>query len=116
VRAGEIVSIQGDRVVGDVGTVEAEMFGAPVRIPSGPFTLAQVAEAPVFPLFIVRAGYYRYRIVVRTPILVARSGRARDEDIAAAVARWCAVLQETVATHWDQWFAFAPIFLRDANH
>jgi lauroyl/myristoyl acyltransferase len=114
-RRGEIVSIQGDRVMGDVATVEGRMFGARVRIPSGPFTLAQIAEAPVYPLFIVRAGHRRYRIIVRDPILVQRSSADREQDIAPAVAQWCNVLEQIVSASWHQWFAFAPIFIRDGR-
>jgi lauroyl/myristoyl acyltransferase len=109
-RQGEIVSIQGDRVTPGVGEVAGEMFGRRVHVPSGPFTLALVAQKPIFPLFIVRAGHYRYRIIVHEPITVSRRGPARDQAIAAAAAQWCDVLEQVVAEHWDQWFAFAPIF------
>ena len=91
------------------------MFGQPVRVPSGPFTLALVAECPIFPLFIVRAGHYRYRIVVRKPILLSRSAQSRGEAIAAAANAWCRVLEPIITRHWDQWFAFAPIFAADAK-
>lgn len=110
VRRGEIISIQGDRVVGGAAAANGTMFGANVRVPSGPFTLAQVAQVPIFPLFIVRTGWHRYRIIVREPITVLRSARSRDADLAAAVSCWCDALEKTVAAHWDQWFAFAPIF------
>jgi lauroyl/myristoyl acyltransferase len=108
-RSGEIVSIQGDRVTHVVAAVKGMMFGKAVDLPSGPFTLALVAQKPIFPLFIVRAAHHRYRIIVREPILVTRSGRRRD-DIATAAAEWSRVLESIVAPHWDQWFAFAPIF------
>lgn len=114
-RRGEIVSIQGDRIMPGVATVEGRMFGQRVEVPNGPFTLAQVAQVPLFPLFIARAGYRRYRIIVREPIFIARSHRSRDEDIASGVAVWCKVLEETIAHHWDQWFAFGPIFVAHAR-
>jgi hypothetical protein len=78
--------------------------------PLGAHTLALIAQLPIYPLFIVRTGYRRYRIVVREPIVLARTAQSRDEDIAAGVTRWCAVLERTIAEHWEQWFAFAPIF------
>jgi lauroyl/myristoyl acyltransferase len=112
VRAGEIVSIQGDRVTPGVANVDGRMFGRYVRVPSGPFTLALVAQKPIYPLFMIRAGHYRHRIIVREPITVSRSGHRRD-DIAAAAGKWCAVLESVLAQHWDQWFAFAPIFSAD---
>ena len=114
-RQGEIVSIQGDRVTPGLADVESEMFGERVHVPSGPFTLSLVAEVPIFPLFIVRGGHYRYRIIVREPIVVSRSSGSRDQAIASAAAAWCQVLERIVAEHWDQWFAFAPIFASDAR-
>ncbi|MGZ5002948.1 MAG: LpxL/LpxP family acyltransferase [Chthoniobacterales bacterium] len=114
-RQGEIVSIQGDRVIEGVATAEGKMFSQTVRIPIGPFTLAQVAEVAVYPLFIVRTGYRRYKIIVRNPILVPRSSRSRDEDVGVALNKWCEVLQETIAQHWDQWSAFGDIFTAHEN-
>jgi len=114
-RQGEIVSIQGDRVIEGVASVGDQLFGRPVQIPSGPFSLAQVAQVPIFPLFIVRAGHYRYQIIVRQPILVSRSAPSRDEDIGRAVATWCRILEETIAQHWDQWFSLVPIFADDQS-
>ncbi|MDQ6765960.1 MAG: lysophospholipid acyltransferase family protein [Verrucomicrobiota bacterium] len=109
-REGEIVSIQGDRVIEGVASADGRLFDVPVRIPSGPFSLAQVAQVPIFPLFIVRRGHHRYGILAHAPIMVARSARSREEDIGVAVARWCDVLQETIGAHWDQWFSLVPIF------
>jgi lauroyl/myristoyl acyltransferase len=112
-RSGEIVSIQGDRVEGGVAEVSARLFGKEVRLPNGPFVLALVTGTPIYPLFIARAGYRSYQVVVREPIIVLRTGRAREEEIADAVAKWCEVLEEIVARAWDQWFAFIPIFPSD---
>lgn len=110
-RRGEIVSIQGDRVEGDLVATPAHLFGRRVRVPDGPFVLAQVAQAPIYPLFIARSGYRSYQIIVREPIVVLRSGREREDDIAPAVTQWCRVLEQIIAERWDQWFAFAPGFL-----
>jgi lauroyl/myristoyl acyltransferase len=109
-REGEIVSIQGDRVEGGVAHVTARLFGAAVKMPSGPFVLALVARAPIYPLFIARIGCRRYQIAVREPIRLQPTGE-RETDIANSAARWCAVLEEIIAAHWDQWFAFTPIFV-----
>lgn len=109
-RAGEIVSIQGDRVEGEVAQISAPLFGREVRLPNGPFVLALVAGVPIYPLFIARSGHRSYQIIVREPIVIGRTGASREEDVARGVARWCVVLQEIIEESWDQWFAFAPIF------
>lgn len=108
-RDGEIVSIQGDRVEGEVAQTTAHLFDSEVRLPNGPFVLSLVAGVPIYPLFIARSGYRSYQILVREPIQVHRRGGTREEDIEKAVAQWCAVLEEILAQYWDQWFAFTPI-------
>jgi phosphatidylinositol dimannoside acyltransferase len=110
-REGEIVSIQGDRVEGEVAQITARLFGSEVKIPNGPFVLALVTQTPIYPLFITRTRCRRYQIIVREPIRLHPSGD-RNADIAEGVAKWRPVLEEIVATHWDQWFAFTPIFAR----
>lgn len=110
-RAGEIVSIQGDRAEGEVGQVTARLFGHEVQLPNGPFVLALVAQVPIYPLFIARFGCRRYAIIVREPIRLESTGD-REKDIAHGVAQWCAILEAIVAERWDQWFAFTPIFAR----
>jgi lauroyl/myristoyl acyltransferase len=114
-REGEIVSIQGDRVMPGLAQAPAKLFGHDVLLPTGPFTLALVAQVPIFPLFIARVGYRRYRILVGEAIFLTRTGRNRDEDIAPAMTWWCRVLEEAITEHWDQWFAFEPIFSSNAK-
>jgi lauroyl/myristoyl acyltransferase len=107
-RAGEIVSIQGDRAEGPVAQVTAPLFGQDVSLPNGPFVLGLVAQTPIYPLFIARTGCRSYEIIVREPIRLQPSGE-RDRDIAGGVAQWCAVLEEILATRWPHWFAFTPL-------
>jgi lauroyl/myristoyl acyltransferase len=110
-RAGEIVSIQGDRIEGEVAQITGRLFGAQAKIPNGPFILAMVAQTTIYPLFITRAASRSYQVILREPIRIQTRGE-RDADIAKAAAQWCAVLEEIIAGHWDQWFAFIPIFGR----
>jgi lauroyl/myristoyl acyltransferase len=108
-RDGEIVSIQGDRADERVGQVPARLFGHEVVLPNGPFVLAIIAQVPIYPLFIARAGYRSYQVIVREPIRLENTGH-REQDIARGVNQWCEVLQEIVGSRWDQWFAFTPVF------
>ena len=110
-RDGEIVSIQGDRADERVAQIGARLFGHEVLLPNGPFVLGLVAQVPIYPLFIARAGCRKYQIIVCEPIRLESSGQ-REQDIARGVNQWCDVLQETVASRWDQWFAFTPVFPR----
>ena len=108
-RGGEIICIQGDRVVGDLGRAPVKFFDREVFLPNGPFVLSLVSGTPIYPLFIVRAGRRKYKIIARDPIVCAHTGASRDQIIAEAMQRWSEVLEETVRTYWPQWFAFAPL-------
>lgn len=109
IRSGEIVAIQGDRVIPGLASADALLFGQPLKIPSGPFTLALVAQVPIFPLFIVRSGFRRYQIIVREPIMPIRTG-VREADTATAVSNWCRILESIIGRYWHQWYALTPIF------
>ena len=107
-RSGEIISIQGDRVVGEVGRAAVKFFNREVCFPNGPFVLSIVSEMPIYPLFIVRTGHRKYKIIAREPI-VLRSAASRDQVIAEAMLAWARVLEEIVRSYWPQWFAFTPL-------
>lgn len=109
-RTGEIISIQGDRVIGEVARSTVTFFGRKVLLPTGPFVLSLVSGAPIYPLFMVRAGYRKYRIVAYPPITCSRGSRSREEEIADGMQRWSQVLEENVRRYWPQWYAFMPLF------
>jgi lauroyl/myristoyl acyltransferase len=114
-RENEIVSIQGDRAVAGAACAPAKLFGREAELPTGPFILSQIAEAPIFPLFIVRVGYRHYKIIVREPIVCESKGATRDENVSAALQQWSATLQDVIGDHWDQWYAFVPTFSPNEN-
>jgi len=109
-RKGEIISIQGDRVVGQVARAPVKFLGREVFLPNGPFILALVSETPIYPLFIVRTGHQKYKIVAREPVVCRRGGGSREQIVGIAMQKWAEVLEEIVRQYWSQWFAFAPLF------
>ena len=108
-RRGEIISIQGDRVVGEVARAPVKLFNREILLPNGPFVLSLASETPIYPLFIVRTGYRTYKIIAREPIVSFRNAAPRDEVIADAMQNWARVLEEVVSCYWPQWFAFTPL-------
>jgi phosphatidylinositol dimannoside acyltransferase len=109
-RGGEIISIQGDRVIGEVAQSPVTLFGRRVLLPTGPFVLALVSQVPIYPLFVVRSGYRRYKIITHEPITCVRSNKSRDEDVGSAMQAWSGVLENEIMIHWRQWHAFTPVF------
>ncbi len=110
IRAGEIVSIQGDRAVGHISQRAARLFGEEVMLPDGPFMLAFVAQAPIYPLFIVRTKYHRYKVIARPPLHCRRDERGREAVIAETMRNWSGTLESVIAANWSQWFSLVQIF------
>lgn len=105
-RNGEVVAIQGDRVLPGVAGTPTTLFGRESAIPTGPFALSMATGATVHPLFIVRRGWRRYRVISGEPFVCQRTGRDREKDIRASVEAWKALLERVVREHWYQWFTF----------
>jgi KDO2-lipid IV(A) lauroyltransferase len=104
VRNGGVAAFQIDRPARSGRSVPASLFGRPFEVPEGPFRLAELARAPVIPLFAAREGYFRYRVVVAPPI-VPRSGapsETRPEAVEAAIR----ALERFVRSYPTQWFHF----------
>ena len=108
VREGAIVAIQGDRMAGAISGLPATLFGKAVQVPAGPFALAMTARVPIYPIFVVRRGWRRYRLLAATPIEIVRS-RDRDADFAAAAQAWTATLEQVIRDAWQQWFMFEEL-------
>lgn len=108
-RAGEIIAIQGDRAYDGLSSRHTRLFGTDCVLPDGPFELARAARVPIYPLFVVRSGLHRYRVIVLEPIVVSRHARDRSGDIERAMDEWGAALEKTLETWWHQWAAFEVI-------
>lgn len=110
IRDGEIVAIQGDRATPGVATIRVRLFSRQYELPSGPFALSMVSGALIYPLFVIRLGRRRYRIITQPPFQCSRTGRDRDADLQRAASIWSAHLEEMIRKHWFQWFTFDPVF------
>ena len=108
IQGGEIVAIQGDRVTEGVASLQSTLFGKTIDIPAGPFALAMAARVPIYPLFIIRLGRRKYRLLTSEPFEVTRTSRNRDEDFQRAASRWTVELERVIAGSWWQWYAFDP--------
>jgi lauroyl/myristoyl acyltransferase len=111
-RRNEIVALQLDRPLGGEGARTVEFFGAPALFQAGPLRLARLVGAPVFPVFVLRLGPRRYRIVLGSERRVARAASIDEMDrILAGIVGEFEVL---VRQHPEQWFQFAPFWPADA--
>jgi KDO2-lipid IV(A) lauroyltransferase len=104
----EVIAVQGDRVVGG-RALTVDLFGAPFRVPLGPFLLAYLCDVPLLPAFVVQEGWWRWRGVAGEPIRFPRSAD-RDADLIAGARQYAACLEESVRAHPDQWFNFYDLW------
>jgi KDO2-lipid IV(A) lauroyltransferase len=106
---GEIVAIQGDRPRSGGRNVPATLFGRPFEVPAGPAALARTAEVPLLPVFAVREGRRRFRLVFRPPIAVPRT-RDRNADLATATQAMVAEIEAAIRRTPHQWFVFRRLW------
>ena len=102
INAGEVVCVQGDRVMGDVAPTHETIDGLCYEIPRGPLVLAEVTGAPCYPVFLKRLGRLRYGIEIGDPF---HPGGSRPKA-AELAPKWVAVMNGFLQRHWDQWFVF----------
>lgn len=110
-KEGNIVAVQGDRVVFEVSPMEHEVEpGLVMKLPRGPLYLARVTGAACYPLFIVRDGWRRYRVKVNPPLELPPRRRGGGDDEAIRV--WADAILAVVRPYWSQWFVFEPVLVR----
>jgi lauroyl/myristoyl acyltransferase len=108
--AGQIISIQGDRVVGDVARLATNFFQETSFSADRPVcSIVGRRDADLSVIHRARR-ISKYRIIAREPILCSKSDRPRKEEIASAMRRWSQLLEETVGRYWHQQYAFTPTF------
>jgi lauroyl/myristoyl acyltransferase len=108
-RRGEIVAMQGDRPRAGGRTVPASLFGRPLSLPAGPVALARTAGVPVIPVFAIREGRRRYRVVFRPPLRVPCTAD-RAADLRAAVDVLAREIEGAVRRAPHQWFVFRELW------
>lgn len=113
VRAGAVVAMHGDRLVDD-RTVTVELFGAPCRLPAGPWLVAALARAPVVIVGAFKEGRDGYRLVAAPPMTCTFDRRLdRDAQVQAWAQAYARVL-EGWARRWpDQWYNFHDLWAQE---
>lgn len=106
---GDIVALQVDRPRAGGRTVETRMFGRPFALPAGPLALARTAGVPILPVFVLREGRRRYRVVLRPPVAVEASAD-RQADFRRAATRLAEEVERAIRRVPDQWFCFRRLW------
>lgn len=112
-RRGEVVAIQIDRSAPGQVTRPIEFFGAPAPFQYGPFALARLAGAPLWPVFAARIGTRSYRILPEPLRTIPRD--ATEQEVLAVMRDVVRSFEVHVRAHPNQWFQFAPFWDRRAD-
>jgi KDO2-lipid IV(A) lauroyltransferase len=105
-RGEGVVAIQVDRSPPGMRTRSVTLFGEPARVPEGPFRLAQLAGAPILPIFFARTAYRRYRVHIFRPIELPR--RPSEAELDRAAQALADSMASFLRAHPTQWFHFRP--------
>lgn len=111
---GEVVAVQADRPRSGSRTVEGTLFGRPFAFPAGPAALARTAGVPMLPVFAIRDGRRRMRVLIRPPIEVPRTAD-RGADLAVAMQRVAVEIEAGIRRAPHQWFVFRELWPRSTR-
>ena len=104
---GVFVGVLGDRTPGEETTVPVPFFGADAELPLGPFRMAAVLRRPVIFMTGLYLGANRYAVHFETLADFSQTPRdERDQAIAAAIARYVALLEKHCRAAPYNWFNF----------
>jgi KDO2-lipid IV(A) lauroyltransferase len=103
-RRGGVLGVQIDRAPSAMRSIPVRLFGAPARVPSGPFFLARATGAPVVPVFSYRSGHFRYEIHICGPVEIPRG--ADDDKLQRAAQEIATEMERFIRSHPTHWFHF----------
>lgn len=107
---GELVAIQGDRVVMDVSPIDVLHEGCMFKLPRGPLVLAEMTRVPCYTVFLTRTGVLSYRVAIG-PAFIQRGEKL---DLHAVSQRWIEVMHRFIAAQSTQWFVFENLVRRES--
>ena len=99
-----IVAIQGDRDLSGTGR-RLPFLGRSKSFPVGPFRLAALAGAPLFPGFVLQEEDGKYSTRVLDPIRIEQ-GPGEEERIDRAMRAFVATMEATIRERPTQWMIF----------
>ena len=104
-KKGGVAALQLDRVPPSGRVLDVSLFGAPFRVPEGPFRLASLSGAQVLPVFARRTGFFEYELEISEPIALGR--RPSREELQGAAQQAVNAMQAFVQHCPTQWFHFS---------
>jgi phosphatidylinositol dimannoside acyltransferase len=107
-----VVVMQGDRAMPGQKSQAVPLLGGHVRLPVGPFKLAQITGSPVVPVFTIRKPNGRCHLIAEPPIWVDSQSRIID-GMHPALLQLASVIAKHIAESPPQWLILGPAFVED---
>ncbi len=101
-KRGEILIIAIDQNAGKEG-VFVDFFGRPASAPAGPVVFAQRTGAPLVPMYIIRKGRKRHRLIVEPEVPLVNTGN-KERDLITNTQRLTKVIEKYVRKYPSQWW------------
>ncbi|MCE1229358.1 MAG: lysophospholipid acyltransferase family protein [Firmicutes bacterium] len=115
-KAGEVLCIMGDRVMGGPGShVGVNFLGGEIRVPISPYKLASSSGAPIAVIFPHKTGPDRFQVKLATVIRVPEHLGRRVEAFRPFAQAFSHALEEFVAEHPYQFFNFFDMWVESSD-
>ncbi len=104
----KIIAVVADRSFGPNGFV-LDFLGKKSLFPKGPAIFSVKTGAPIVPVFLVRAGEGRFRIIVHKPIdpgVVDGNGRIDEGLLKNLIKKYIRIIEQMIRAYPDQWLMF----------
>ena len=109
-----VVVMQGDRAMPGQKSQAVPLLGGHVRLPVGPFKLAQITGSPIVPVFTLRKPNGRCQLIAEPPILVDSQTRIID-GMHPALLQLASVIAKHITAAPAQWLILGPAFVEDLS-
>ena len=101
-KRGEILIIPIDQNAGKKG-VFVDFFGRPASTPAGPVVFAQRTGAPLIPMYIIREGRKRHRLIIEPEVPLINTGD-KEKDLITNTQRLTKVIERWIRKYPSQWW------------
>ena len=108
-RDGRLLGLLGDREFGGHGlTLCAD--GRTMTLPRGPATLSLRGQVPVVPIFLIREGFWKFRLCFEPPIW-PEAEDATEASVRTLTQTYAAVFWRYLNRFPEQWLMFQPLLV-----
>jgi len=100
-KSNELVALIADQNAGPDGLF-VDFFGRPTSTFKGPGLFATITGAPIIPIFMVRDGYMKHRVIFKPAVTHTPTGDT-GRDIAAITQACTKEIQDIITAYPEQW-------------